>query len=510
MSKPLVAIIGAGASGLTCIKQCLADNLEPVCLEASSNTAGLWRFTEVDEENKDPHSSIYKSVIINTSKEMSTFSDFPIPPDWPYFMHNKLVAKYFDMYAERFQLIPYIKFNTTVLNASILPDQRWKVRYVTKGEDETERVFDYVMVCTGHHRYPRLPNYKGMDKFKGIQIHSHFYREPTNFRDKRVVIVGCGNSGMDISVELSENASQSYICTRRGTLPWIVPRLVNGKPIDHKFSRFYITWLPQFIKDHIIKIISKATIGLPPPGLEPKDKPSNSHPTMKTNFYERLSTGTLIVKPDISQLNEDGSIEFVDGTKVEKIDAVIYATGYQIEYPFLDRDIVCDQEVLKEFDEEYRENLVWLYKRMFPPKYPNIAFIGLVQLIGAIFPLSEMQARYVTSLIKGYIPQHPSIPEMHKEIRKHQKLFQKRYYNAARHTIQGDYFIEIDSLAKDLGYYPYPCQIIKKYGFSLYLKVLFGIPNAFQYRLLGRQSWNGAADAIRVYNGCDPSKIKQS
>ncbi|CAG8815939.1 15373_t:CDS:2, partial [Gigaspora margarita] len=391
------------ASGLTCIKQCLADNLEPVCFEASSNTAGLWRYTEVDEENKDPHSSIYKSVVINTS----------------------------------------------------------------------------------HHRYPRLPKYKGMNKFKGIQIHSHFYREPTNFKDKRVVIVGCGNSGMDISVELSGNTSQAYICTRQGTLPLIVPRLVNGKPIDHKFSRFYVTWVPQFIQDHIIKIISKTTIGLPPPGLEPKNKPSNCHPTIKTDFYERLSTGTLIVKPDISQLNEDGSIEFVDGTKIEKIDAIIYSTGYQIKYPFLDKDI-----------------------RMFPPKYPNIAFIGLVQLIGAIFPLSEMQARYVTSLIKGYIPQHPSISEMHKEIRKHQKLLQKRYYNAARYTIQGDYIPEIDSLAKDLGYYPYPFQIIKNYGFSLYLKVLFGIPNSFQYRLLGQQSWNGAADAIRVYNDCEQSKIK--
>ncbi|RIB10226.1 flavin monooxygenase-like protein [Gigaspora rosea] len=510
MSKPRVAIIGAGASGLTCIKQCLADDLEPVCFEAFSTTGGLWRYTEVDEENKDPHSSIYKSVIINTSKENSTFSDFPIPPDWPYFMHNKFVAKYFDLYAERFQLIPHIKFNTTVLNASILPDKRWKVRYVTKGEDETESVFDYVMVCTGHHRYPRLPKYEGMDKFKGIQIHSHFYREPTDFKNKRVVIVGCGNSGMDISVELSENASQAYICVRHGTLPWIVPRLVNGKPIDHLNSRFLIYWLPQFIQNYLTKYTSKSTIGPAPPGLEPKVEPSSHHPTMKTNFYERLSTGTLVVKPNISQLNEDGSIEFVDGTKVENIDAVIYATGYQIDFPFLDRDIVCDKDVLKDFEEEYKENLVWLYKRMFPPKYPNIAFIGLVQLIGAIFPLSEMQARYVTSLIKGYLPPHPPIPEMHKEIRERQKYLQKVFYKAPRHTIEGYFYPDIDYLAKDLGCYPYPLQIIRKYGLSLYLKILFGIPNSIQYRLLGRQSWDGAADAIRVYNGCEPSKIKQS
>ncbi|CAG8760374.1 17693_t:CDS:2, partial [Dentiscutata erythropus] len=278
---------------------------------------------------------------------------------------------------------------------------------------------------------------------------------PADFKDKRVVIVGCGNSAMDISVELSETASsQVYICVRR----------------------------------------------------EPKIEPSNCHPTMKTNFYERLSTGTLIVKPNIAQLNEDGSIEFMDGTKVENVDVVIYATGYQIEFPFLDRDIVCDKEVLKEFDEEYRENLVWLYKRMFPPKYPNIAFIGLVQLIGPIFPLAEMQARYVTSLIRGYIPPHPSIPEMHKEIRERQEFLQKSFYIAARHTIQGYYLPELDYL----GCYPHPLQIIRKYGFSLYLKILFGVPNSFQYRLVGRQSWDGADDAIKVYNGCEPSKIKKS
>ncbi|CAG8564524.1 4441_t:CDS:2 [Cetraspora pellucida] len=502
MAKPRVAIIGAGASGLTSIKQCIADNLEPVCFEASSTTAGLWRFTEVTEDNKDPHSSIYKSVIINTSKEMSTFSDFPIPPDWPYYMHNKFVAK--------FQLIPHIKFNTTVLNASLLPDKRWKVRYVTKGEEETESVFDYVMVCTGHHRYPRMPKYKGMDKFKGNQIHSHFYREPTSYKDKRVVVVGCGNSAMDISVELSEVASQVYTCVRRGTLPWILPRLAKGKPVDHFGSRFFVNWLPRFIQNYITKTMSKIIVGLPPAGLEPKIEPSGCHPTMKTEFYERISTGTLIVKPNIAQLNEDGSIEFVDGTKIEDIDAVIYATGYQIEFPFLDREIVCDKEVLEEFEEEYRENLVWLYKRMFPPKYPNIAFIGLVQLIGAIFPLSEMQARYVTSLINGYVPSHPPIPEMHKEIRKRQAFLQKIFYNAARHTIEGFFFPELDYLAKDLGCYPYPLQIIRRFGLSLYWKILFGIPNSIQYRLLGRQSWDGAADAIRVYNDCEPSKIKRS
>ncbi|KAF0385868.1 dimethylaniline monooxygenase N-oxide-forming 5-like [Gigaspora margarita] len=324
-----------------------------------------------------------------------SFSDFPIPKDWPCYLHNKLVAKYFDMYAEKFQLIPHIKFNTTVLNLTILPDKRWNVRCVTKGEEETEQVFDYVMdVETGMNGIMQF-----MSKF-----------------GKFIIIFF---SGMDISVELSGVASQVYICTRRGTLPWILPRLLHGKPIDHYNSRFYTTWLPSFVKNYFIKRTVKTTIGpYPIPGLDPKTNPSNSHPTLKTNFYDCLSNGTIIVKPNISRLNKDNSIEFLDNTKVENIDAIIYATGYKIEFPFLDSKIVNGgDEVLKMFDEEYKVNLVWLYTRMFPPKYPNIAFLGLVQLIGAIFPLSEMQARYITSQITGHIPSHSPISEMNKEIK---------------------------------------------------------------------------------------------
>lgn len=93
MSKPRVAIIGAGPSGLTSIKQCIDDNLEPVCFEASEHTGGLWRYTEIDDKNEDPHSSIYKSIIIITSKDVMSFTDFPVPYEWPTFLHNSKVAR---------------------------------------------------------------------------------------------------------------------------------------------------------------------------------------------------------------------------------------------------------------------------------------------------------------------------------------------------------------------------------------------------------------------------------
>lgn len=143
-----VAIVGGGSSGLTCIKCCLDEGLEPVCFESSDDIGGLWRFKvghtvcRLDvifyfifggitviifltswlflQENPEPdRASIYHSVIINTSKEMMCFSDFPIPAHFPNFMHNSLIMDYFRMYADNFQLIKYIRFN--VRGASLTP-----------------------------------------------------------------------------------------------------------------------------------------------------------------------------------------------------------------------------------------------------------------------------------------------------------------------------------------------------------------------------------------------------
>ncbi|CAF94635.1 unnamed protein product, partial [Tetraodon nigroviridis] len=103
-----VAVVGGGCSGLACIKCCLDEALEPVCFESSDDIGGLWRFKE-DPESLRP--SIYYSVIINSSKEMMCFSDFPIPAHFPNYMHNSLIMDYFRLYADNFHLTKHIRFN---------------------------------------------------------------------------------------------------------------------------------------------------------------------------------------------------------------------------------------------------------------------------------------------------------------------------------------------------------------------------------------------------------------
>ncbi|XP_008933767.1 PREDICTED: dimethylaniline monooxygenase [N-oxide-forming] 5, partial [Merops nubicus] len=157
MAAQRVAIIGAGVSGLCALKCCLDEGLVPTCFERSKDIGGLWRFEEYPEEGR---ASIYRSVIINTSKEMMCFSDFPIPEDFPNYMHNSKIMEYFRMYAQRFDLLRHIRFRTSVCRVAKRPDfpttGQWEVVTESEGKQEAA-VFDAVLVCTGHHTDAHLP-----------------------------------------------------------------------------------------------------------------------------------------------------------------------------------------------------------------------------------------------------------------------------------------------------------------------------------------------------------------
>ncbi|XP_029082786.1 dimethylaniline monooxygenase [N-oxide-forming] 5-like [Monodon monoceros] len=166
-----------------------------------------------DEEPEEGRASIYKSVVINTSKEMMCFSDYPVPDHYPNFMHNSQVLEYFRMYANEFDLLKYIRFKTTVCSVKKQPDfstsGQWEVVTESEGKKEVN-VFDGVMVCTGHHTNAHLPleSFPGIEKFKGQYFHSRDYKNPESFTGKRVIIIGIGNSGSDLAVEVSHTAKQ--------------------------------------------------------------------------------------------------------------------------------------------------------------------------------------------------------------------------------------------------------------------------------------------------------------
>ncbi|KAJ4943714.1 hypothetical protein JOQ06_006212 [Pogonophryne albipinna] len=508
-----VAVIGGGSSGLACIKSCLDEGLEPVCYESGDDIGGLWRFKENPEPDR---ASIYHSVIINTSKEMMCFSDFPIPANFPNYMHNSLIMDYFRMYADHFQLTKHIRFNTKVLQVRQRSDfshsGQWDVETENKDGKTEKHIFDAVMICIGHHCHPNLPlhDFPGIDTFEGTYFHSRDYKTPEEWRNKKAVVIGIGNSGGDIAVELSRVTKQLYLSTRRGA--WILNRVGdNGFPLDLHLKRvldFLQLILPFGVFCGLAERQLNQRFDHALYNLKPKHRLFSQHPTVNDELPNRILSGTVQVKPNIRRL-QGSSVEFDDGSVVEDVDLVVFATGYRFSFPFLASHVTS-----------VSGNKASLYKYVFPPELerPTLAIIGLVQPLGAIMPISEMQARWATRVFKG-CTKLPSVASMLKDVQCKQETMAKRYVPSQRHTIQVDYLNYMDEIAGLLGVRPNIPRLLLTDP-RLGLKVLFGPGTPYQYRLKGPGKWAGARQAIftqweRVAQPmqtrpCDDPKTKRS
>ncbi len=192
---PRVCVIGAGLSGLTSGKALRERGVPYTYFEASDDIGGNWYF-----RNPNGRSSAYGSLHIDTTKRALGFSDFSMDARYPDFPHHTEIHRYLSEYAEHFGLREQIRFRTPVEQAQRRPGGGWRIG---TGDDETHE-FDALLVCNGHHWDPSFPMFAG--NFDGPVLHSHHYIDPTDpldLRGKRVVVVGIGNSGVDIVSELS-------------------------------------------------------------------------------------------------------------------------------------------------------------------------------------------------------------------------------------------------------------------------------------------------------------------
>ncbi|XP_033727986.1 dimethylaniline monooxygenase [N-oxide-forming] 5-like [Pecten maximus] len=484
-----VAIIGAGASGLTAIKCCLDEGLVPTCFERTDDIGGLWNYTE---EVRDEQACVMKSTIINTSKEMMCYSDFPIPEQFPMYLHNKYVKRYFKMYADNFKLVEHIQFNTEVLSVKQAEDFDMNGQWVIstrdkKTKNEVTKTFDAVLVCTGHHACPNKPDFPGLSKFKGKVIHSHDYKTPNEYHDKRVVIIGIGNSGGDAAVELSHVTSQVFLSTRRGS--WVFNRIgPNGIPIDIAFtSRFTLAMqrlMPRYVLESLVSSTLNKRFDHAAYSLQPNHSLFAQHPMMNDDLPNRIASGSVRIKTDIKCFTETG-VEFTDGTKEENIDAVVLATGYIFGFPFIDESVI-----------DVQDNRIELFKYMFPPdlKKSTICIVGCVQPIGALMPISELQCRLATRVFKGDVTL-PSSDNMWGDIRAKEERMRQTYVKSKRHTIQVDWIPFMDELATLNGCKPNLGMLIRR-DLHLAMKCILGPCTPYQYRLEGPGKWDGARDAI--------------
>ncbi|XP_019618400.1 PREDICTED: dimethylaniline monooxygenase [N-oxide-forming] 5-like [Branchiostoma belcheri] len=484
-----VAVIGAGASGLTAIKCCLDEGLQPVCFEKGTDIGGLWNFKE---EALPGFGSVFRSTVTINSKEMIGFSDFPIPKEYPNFMHHSWVIKYFRLYADNFGLSKHIRFRQRVDNVKPREDfaetGQWDITYTDeeKNESKTE-VYDAVMVCTGHHVYPHYPrdSFPGIDDFQGKTMHSIDYKDFRGYENKRVIVIGIGNSGGDIAVELSQHTSQLFLSTRRGG--WIVHRNSSrGLPTDIWANRRWADALPLWVKERVAQRILNRRFDYTEYGLKPKHTVFGQFPTVNDDLPNRIVTGSIIVKPNIKRFTKTGVI-FENDTVEDDIDAVIFATGYRFDFPFIGDSVM-----------KVENNHVNLYKYVFPPNLepPTLSLIGLIQPVGAIMPISEIQCRWATRVYKGTTKLPPQ-EVMLADIKKKKLSISKRYYQCSRHTIQVEFITALDDVAVEIGVKPTFARLfLSDPRFAL--QCYFGPCTPYQYRLVGPGAWKGAKEAIQT------------
>ncbi|MDY6941996.1 MAG: NAD(P)-binding domain-containing protein [Pseudomonadota bacterium] len=432
---PSVCVIGAGSSGITACKNFKQRGIPFECIESSDCIGGMWVLNNAVAFNGK--SSAYQSLHINTSRRQMAYADFPMPANYPDFPSHEQIVKYLNDYVDHFDLRTHIRFNTTVTHCRRLDNGVWEVTF----DNGETREYDALVVANGHHWDPCWPEPRFPGVFNGVEMHAHDYLSPTqphDLRGKNVVIVGMGNSAMDIASELGrgENAHRVFLSARTGT--YILPKYLFHKlPMD-RLAR-HPSQTPGLLEriSHLIPARFKDTLSQPLMtfGLNllvgrpehyglpaPKGWFGQQHPTISSEIHIRLGSGDVTPKPNIQELQGD-TVSFVDGTQ-ERADAIIYCTGYKISFPFFDSDLIPSHD-----------NDIALYMRMMDPCYDNLFFLGLVQPLCAMMPIADEQSKWMAAYLAGEY--HTPPPEvMRQRMVDEHEATKRRYIKSRRHTIQ--------------------------------------------------------------------------
>lgn len=307
---------------------------------------------------------------------------------------------------------------------------------MTSSDGNTRR-YDALIVCNGHHWDPNLPEYPG--EFDGVLLHSHTYNDPfdpVDMRGKRVVVVGMGNSGLDIAAELSQRflAAKLTVSARRGV--WVLPKYVHGKVGDKQSAP---SWLPRAValrlKQRFVRKFrgDMEFYGLP----RPDHRPFEAHPSASEEFLHRAGCGDIAFKPAITAL-EGPRVRFADGS-TDEVDVIVCATGYRISFPFFtDPDLLPDNE-----------NRFPLFQHMMKPGVPDLFFLGLAQPLPTLVNFAEQQSKFVAAYLTGnYLP--PTVPRMNAAIQAAEAARTSRYYNSPRHTIQVEFEPYVRAMRREL------------------------------------------------------------
>lgn len=364
-------IIGAGPAGLSGAKNLKDLGIPFDGYDAGKDVGGLWNIN-------NPLSTMYESAHLISSKRMTEFKDYPMKDEVADYPSHREMCTYFQDYAKHFGLYDHYTFETKVVKTE--PDgDYWNV---TLDNGETKK-YKGLIIANGTLAHPNIPTFKG--EFTGEIFHSKDYKSADVFANKRVLIIGAGNSGCDIAVDAVHRAKKVSISMRRGY--HFVPKYVFGKPADTLGGLFK---LPASVKQKVDKVMLKwftgdpQRVGFP----EPDHKLYEAHPIVNSLVLYYAGHGDIDVKKDIDHF-EGKTVHFKDGTS-EEYDLILMATGYKLYYPFIDKELLNWQGAAPQ-----------LYLNIFHPQKDNLFVLGMIEASGIGWEGRNEMAKLVAKFIKA-------------------------------------------------------------------------------------------------------------
>ena len=364
-----VCIIGAGPAGLATARALRARGLDYDQFERHSDVGGLW---DIDA----PGSPMYEAAHFISSRTMSGFGGFPMSDDLPDYPSHRQILSYLKNFADAYDLLGRITFNTPIDEVTKLDDGTWRV---VRQDGPTGR-YRAVVCCSGTQWTPNMPQTPG--SFGGQVLHSSEYRDLDQVRGKRVLVVGGGNSACDIVVDAGRGADRAVISMRRGY--WFIPKHVFGVPSDVFADSG--PQLPMWLQQRMFGVLLNLLYGKPEKlGLQkPDHKIFETHPVLNSNLFLSLQHGDVTAKPGISTTSGP-TVTFVDGS-TEDFDVIIYATGYLHTVPYARRYFPSDQ-------------LPDLYLTTFSREHPGLFGVGYLETNSGAYQHFDASAQMIASYL---------------------------------------------------------------------------------------------------------------
>jgi cation diffusion facilitator CzcD-associated flavoprotein CzcO len=424
MSADAIGVIGAGGAGLAAMKALAARGIPFVGYEAGSDVGGTWRY-----ENDGGPSAAYASLRTNVSRRRMQYRDLPIPRAFGDYPHHTRMAAYLAAYAWLFDLCRHIRFTSRV--ERLEPDGRGGWRLDLRG-GETAR-HRAVIIANGHHWDPRWPDLPGTTT--AAVTHAQTYRTPAPFAGRRVLVIGAGQSAVEIALEVSRVAARTIMSVRSGA--HVLPRWVFGRPLDW-LDGDAVNRLPWVALNALVAALVRMSRREGPAAHAfpvPSHRLLEEVPVVSSDLAAALRSGAVAIRTGVTAL-DGATVVFGDGSS-EAVDAIVCATGYRLSLPFLSPALLAPQGTA-----------LPLYRRIVPLDVRGIYFIGLVDAPSGLLPIVERQAAWLVDVLEGRIVL-PDRSRMQAAVDAGERRSRARFPGQPPYTIRCDPHAYVRLLARD-------------------------------------------------------------